>query len=212
MTDSTMAKIPYTEINPFGDVKTRRSTHKYRVSSAHLILSSGFFRQFLGPDSQFKEATDFREHRALAPFELSIDLDDHNSNTFQLAIRLLHGQPPKESIGEHAAEVKTLYELALLAVNLDCGMAMSTWATMVYLNLKLEDETQFADLDHWLYIAWVLRVSSAFKTLTAFCIKNGAREDTDGPIKVYQDNSKDSKSVEVSLVPGTVKGTSTILI
>lgn len=94
-----------------------------------MMATSTFFQKLLGPGSQFKEAVEFCAHRALEPFKVSINLDDHERKNCE-AMLLIHGQSLNVNEGKAAADLDYLFEMASLAVYLDCGPALTMWATL----------------------------------------------------------------------------------
>lgn len=174
------ANVPYLEINPFGDVrlsvKAKNQSCDYRVVSQQIIAASHFFRQLLGPDSEFKEAAEFRTHRALCPFTLSITVDQ-DLKTCESVLRILHGQAPVGEVKPRGATIDDLYEIALLAQYFDCGGALTPWV-LVTIPLLFDKDAyigKISEVDKWVFMAYVLRLEAVFKDLTKFCIKNGHR-------------------------------------
>lgn len=186
-------EIPYLEINPFGDIRITVNSSEgkcdYRVSSHQIMASSTFFRNLLGSVSQFKEAEEFRKYRGLEPFQVAVTFDDHNLKTCGLMLHLLHGKTPDGAIEEGAGDLEEMFSMAALAVYLDCGEALTMWATMVMPKL-VDDENVFdrpvTEMEKWLHVARVFRVAQAFRQLTEFCIKNSSRKSPDQPLKLYR--------------------------
>lgn len=159
----------YREINAFGDVRlsveAQDGSCNFRVVSQQLVAAYYFFRQLLGPNSQLKEAVNFRshDHCQLGPFPLSIIIDDHPLDVCELILLILHGSAPLGDIEAGKAQIEDLCEMARLVQYFDCGAALSPWASLVAPNLfDPEDSNTYVmgveNLDLWLFIACTLRL------------------------------------------------------
>lgn len=187
----------YRDINPFGDVRLcvkssdSDSSCDFRVSSHQLVAISHFFRQLLGPESQFNEAVDFRAHREpTTPYHLPLDLEDHPLEVCESILRILHGKPPVKDINFNTGEGEPsdLLQIIKLSNYFGCGEALGVWVKLVIpISLNKRDgeyDEKIEELTKWLSVAFAFRLENAFRIVTRFCIQHGRRKAMEAKFEV----------------------------
>ena len=191
MTAGTGGPGGYREIVIYGDVilkiPTAAGTLKLRVSSHVLCTTSPVFRAMLGPDSQFKKASEFRMPSAENPYELSLE-DDY---PYALTVVLLALHCRDEMVPVNPA-LKNLVELAIVCDKYDCRGGVLSWVdtwtaawgprggTLPWVEKSGLLESGY---EEWLFVAWVFGIKDGFDKLSRKIILESYIDPADGELK-----------------------------
>ena len=188
----------YHEIAIYGDVilkiPTAAGTAKLRVSSHVLCTTSSVFRAMLGPDSQFKEASELRVHSAENPYELS--LEDDYPYALTVILMALHSRSDMVPVDP---AFKDLVELAIVCDKYDCRGGVFPWGDVW--GAAWKPRMLESGYEEWLFVAWVFGIKEGFEKLSRKIILESYPGPADGSLR-----SANGVQLEKLTIPERVLG------
>ena len=188
----------YREIAIFGDVilkiPAEAGAVKLRVSSHVLCTTSSVFRAMLGPDSQFKEASELRVHSAENPYELS--LEDDYPYALTVILMALHSRSDMVPVDP---AFKDLVELAIVCDKYDCRGGVFPWGDVW--GAAWKPRMLESGYEEWLFVAWVFGIKEGFEKLSRKIILESYPCPADGSLR-----SANGVQLEKLTIPERVLG------
>jgi hypothetical protein len=149
---------------------------KLKVSSHVLCTSSPVFRAMLGPNSQFKEASELRKCSVESPYELS--LKDDYPHALTVVLLALHCRCEMVPVD---LTFRNLLELAIICDKYDCRGGVLPWVetwTAPWKPFILTD-----GYEEWLFVAWVFGIKEGFEKLSRKVILESYFDPSDGELR-----------------------------
>ncbi|KAF8247003.1 hypothetical protein K440DRAFT_661640 [Wilcoxina mikolae CBS 423.85] len=130
------------------------------VSSTVLCLASNVFRQMLGPDSKFREATlvGSQDREPIA-------IEDDNYEALLVVLQVIH---MRNTAISRAYTVEQLYDIAVICDKYDIIEPLIPWVH-VWTTLS-PGVISMSDSLLWLFVAWVFRKSTLFRDVSRHLI------------------------------------------
>jgi hypothetical protein len=149
---------------------------KLKVSSHVLCTTSPVFRAILGPNSQFKEASELRKCPIETPYELPLTEDYPDAlTTVLLALHCRCEMVPVD------LTFRNLVELAIVCDKYDCPGGVLSWVeswTAPWKPLVLT-----SGYEEWLFIAWVFGIKEGFEELSRKIMLESYFDPSDGELR-----------------------------
>jgi len=155
------------ELDPNSDVtivlsttpKVASAPTTVKVSSKCLSLASSVFSTMLRPNSSFLEGSQLKKTG-----HLELTLDD-NPEAMLIILKSLHHRNDKIP---RYLDVAVLYEIALIADKYDLYSFLVPWAEVWISPHRTQHflAGRYVSAELWLYIAWVLRDSVVFESIS----------------------------------------------